>query len=92
MHKAVKNLTHTVKKVQNRRGSVNYTVNDVSASNSLLPHLMSCRMCFRAVLLSENMTTTKEDKMHKGELKEFRSSAKEGMVLLVQGMKGVIEN
>ena len=50
---------------------------------------MSCRMCFRAVL---NMTTAKEDKLQKGELKEFRSLAKEGMVLLVQGMKGVIEN
>ena len=53
---------------------------------------MSCRMCFRAVLLPENMTTTKEDRLQKGELKEFRSLAKEGMVLLVQGMKGVIEN
>ena len=88
MHKAVKNLTHIVKKVKNCRGGVT----DVSASNSLLPHLMSCRMCFRAVLLPENMTTTKEDKLQKGELKEFRSSVKEGMVLLVQGMKGVIEN
>ena len=53
---------------------------------------MSCRMCFRAVLLPVNMTTAKEGKLQKGELKEFRSSAKEGMVLLVQGMKGVIEN
>ena len=43
-------------------------------------------------MLPENMTTTKEDRLQKGELKEFRSLAKEGMVLLVQGMKGVIEN